>query len=196
MPGNTTEAVLEGPHNLLSQAMAIGCDKVIINQESQGQISFVGSDTLPAKFSFGERQILEAAGIKFLGIAEDDKQFQYVELPAGWKKEATDHPMWSNLVDEKGRIRARIFYKAAFYDRNSFIQLVTRFCVWYDFKREDTEKVAVGLVMDCDKVIFATTPIQQDGSKNYEAYNKAKEAAGKWLDENYPDWKNPGAYWD
>ena len=40
-----------------------------------------------------------------------------VKLPAGWKKQATDHSMWSKLLDESGAVVASIFYKAAFYDR-------------------------------------------------------------------------------
>jgi hypothetical protein len=92
--------------------------RAIMDQEKTGQESFVESTTLPTVIS--GKEILEAAGVKFLGLVEDDALFQYVQLPAGWKKVATDHSMWSTLVDEKGRERASIFYKAASYDRRAF----------------------------------------------------------------------------
>lgn len=91
--------------------------RAIMDQESAGQQSFVSNDTLPTDLR--GKEILEAAGVKFLGVVEDDDMFQYVELPDGWKKVPTDHSMWSNLVDEQGRVRASIFYKAAFYDRSA-----------------------------------------------------------------------------
>jgi len=53
-----------------------------------------------------------------------------VELPIGWKKRSTGHSMWNDLVDDKGRVRATFFYKAAFYDRDAFINFERR----YDFR--------------------------------------------------------------
>ncbi|MCU0652793.1 MAG: hypothetical protein MUD10_00855 [Candidatus Pacebacteria bacterium] len=191
---------MENPDIFRVEAMVVGGSEAILNQESRGQTSFVGSDTLPSKIigDLTEKKILEDAGFQFLGPVEGDKLFQYVKLPAGWKKEATDHSMWSNLVDEKGRIRATIFYKAAFYDRDAFIRLKTRFGIQYEYDREDTEHVAVASVTDCGKVVHTTEPLPlpEDDRKKYEASDKAKEAARTWLDENYQDWKNPGACWD
>lgn len=104
--------------DLLARAMATGSSSdAILGQEAAGQQSFVKSTTLPAEIR--GKEILEAAGVKFLGPVEGDDLFQYVELPEGWKKEPTDHSMWSKLVDEQGRERASIFYKAAFYDRRA-----------------------------------------------------------------------------
>lgn len=102
----------------LMRALGTGdSSRAIYDQEADGQQSFVSSTTLPTDLC--GKEILEAAGVKFLGVVEDDDIFQYVELPDGWKKVPTDHSMWSNLVDEQGRVRASIFYKAAFYDRNA-----------------------------------------------------------------------------
>ncbi len=58
-------------------------------------------------------------GIEFLQEADD--LFVFAILPDGWKKQATDHDMHSELIDDKGVVRARIFYKAAFYDRSASI---------------------------------------------------------------------------
>lgn len=94
-------------------------------QEKQGQTEFVANSTLPKRFNSGTKEELEQMGIIF---GEDvDDLFVEVQLPQGWKKEATEHSMWSNLLDEKGRKRASVFYKAAFYDRDAFISVYRRF---------------------------------------------------------------------
>lgn len=87
--------------------------------EARGQRELVESTQLPSKIR--GREELEAMGIKFGEPCADDPLFCDAELPAGWKKRATDHSMWSELVDNEGEVRARIFYKAAFYDRDAFI---------------------------------------------------------------------------
>ena len=106
---------------MLADAMSRGSsDGLIEESEKRGQQSFVNSDTLPTE---GDRKELEAAGVRFLGPVEGDPIFTYVELPEGWKKVATDHDMWSKLVDAEGVERASIFYKAAFYDRSAFLSV-------------------------------------------------------------------------
>ena len=168
-----------------------------MNQEANGQQSFVDSDTLPIIIHGGAaKAILEMAGVEFLGPVEDDDLFQYVKLPPGWQKQPTDHSMWSKLVDEKGRERASIFYKAAFYDRNAHLHLSTRFAVSFDYKRSEEEAIAVAHVTDCGKKIHSTDPIRMKNDCDWEAQDKAKNRAEKWLKKHYPDWQNPGAYWD
>lgn len=202
IPVNTTKQVEENPAGFLAEGIVIGGGRAIIHQEEQGQRSFVGSDTLPTnmgRFSdYDTKAILEAAGVKFLGVVEGDPIFQYVELPQGWKKMPTDHSMWSKLVDNKGRERASIFYKAAFYDRSAHMSLSTRFGVQRDYDRQEKEGVAVAHVTDCGKVVHTTEPIQlpADDRKKYEVADQANRSAVEWLDNNHPDWRNAGAYWD
>ena len=110
------------PLLMFLDAMSQGSTEgVIERQEERGQKSFVSSDTLPTEISDKDKEILEAAGVKFLDPVEGDDLFRYVELPEGWKKEATDHSMWSKLLDAEGNERASIFYKAASYDRTAFV---------------------------------------------------------------------------
>lgn len=99
-----------------------GNPDAIERQERKGQEQLAASSQLPAQGSFGEdaREELETHGIKILA-REASGLFYDVELPDGWKIEPTDHSMWSNLVDAKGEKIARIFYKAAFYDRHASI---------------------------------------------------------------------------
>lgn len=201
VPINTERQAEERP-GMMSWLLG-GAPKKIERQEAEGQRSFVKSETLPTDLrgstEYNSRAILEAAGVKFVCEVPDDPMFQVVELPAGWEKKPTDHSMWSDLVDDKGRKRASIFYKAAFYDRSAHMGLETRFGIRQDYERQDKENVAVVHVMDCGKVVFATEPIQLPSERSkeyYEVSEAARSGAIAWLDQNYPDWRNPGAYWD
>jgi len=177
-----------------------GAPDKILAQESAGQRLFVGSDTLPTDIDrysdYDAKAILEAAGVKFLGPVEGDPLFQYVELPEDWQKVPTDHSMWSKLVDNKGRERASIFYKAAFYDRGAHMSLSCRYGMAFDYDRFDKESVGVANVTDGGKVVHTTDPIPGNGENRYDVCDKANEVAHAWLDKNQPDWRNPGAYWD
>lgn len=91
-------------------------------QEAQGQRQLVGSTQLPVKGNHDPK--FAEMGIIFGASTPDDPLFCEATLPAGWSKRATDHSMWSEIVDEIGKVRASIFYKAAFYDRDAFIRVV------------------------------------------------------------------------
>lgn len=67
------------------------------------------------------KQKYEEMGIVILG--DHDDLFYNVQLPDGWRIENTDHPMWNVLLNEKHEEVSTFFYKAAFYDRNAFINL-------------------------------------------------------------------------
>jgi hypothetical protein len=90
----------------------------IYRQESAGQANLVNSTHLPKN---GDWNALSAMGI--VRGADVDDLFCEATLPHGWKKIATDHSMWSSLVDETGAEKASIFYKAAFYDRDAFFNI-------------------------------------------------------------------------
>ncbi len=183
--------------DLLIRAFGTGSSgEAVRSQEADGQRSFVGSDTLPTDMRGDARAVLEAAGVEFLGTVEDDPMFQYVELPEGWEKVGTDHSMWSELVDEKGRKRASIFYKAAFYDRSAHIGVNRRYGFRLDYDRLENDGVAVVNITDCGEVIHTTEPIQFDEDTRYEAQDEAREKAKSWLDEHYPLWEEASMYWD
>ncbi|MES2211324.1 MAG: hypothetical protein V4515_14270, partial [Chloroflexota bacterium] len=99
-------------------------------QEAIGQREFVGSAQLPRDGLLGEwRSKWEAVGVRMADAeaGAGDPLFWHVTLPAGWTKQPTDHVMWNDLRDERGRVRGRIFYKAAFYDRSARLTMVSRF---------------------------------------------------------------------
>jgi len=195
-PINT--AAEHDPLGFLMDAMTRGASGAIMGQESQGQRSFVGSDTLPSRMGDDDKRELEAAGVKFMDAVEGDPMFTYVELPKGWKKIPTDHSMWSNLVDDKGRERAAMFYKAAFYDRSAHLNATRRYSYGADYG-EDARKrgVSVAHVRDRKAVIFSTpeTPVSNDNERWAAQYVNDKIALA-WLDEHYPEWRDASKYWD
>jgi hypothetical protein len=104
-----------------------GNPKAIENQEAEGQKEFVVSDQLPQRINdrnpIPAKERYEKLGIKVLGETVGDKLFFDVILPEGWKKQPTEHSMWSLLINNNGITIASIFYKAAFYDRDAFTNI-------------------------------------------------------------------------
>lgn len=150
------------------------------------------------------KQQYERMGIKI--IKQDDNLFYSVELPEGWNTKSTDHHMWNNLFDNKGRRRADFFYKAAFYDRDAFINFNCRygftilpfdnyesnasyeerkFKPWKLFLTDNGKRIKEL------KEIIPTTD---------EEYYRVDEVLGKigraYLEDNYPNWQDINAYWD
>lgn len=170
-------------------------------QEAAGQADLVADTILPSKVNYGTKAQFEAMGIVFGNPV--DNLFVEAKLPIGWKKEATGHSLWSNLLDDKGRERATIFYKAAFYDRDAFLSILRRFSYHtqpvggygddsYDYDTHPRECV----VIDCGKVIWQSKPLAMDGIKPWQASDILNPQGKAWLDEHYPNWEDPTAYWD
>ena len=97
-------------------AMSAGTSDYITGMEADGQRQLLASDTLP---SDGPWDQMEALGFVPGEPVEGDPMFRRCTLPEGWKREGSDHAMWSHIVDERGVRRVSIFYKAAFYDRSA-----------------------------------------------------------------------------
>src|ERR1035441_3439422 len=101
----------------LAEGLAYGSDGAIENQERDGQRQLVNSDQLPTR---AEAQVVyEAVGFPCGERDAGAPMFRPATLPPGWSRKGSDHAMWSYLVDELGRERAGIFYRAAFYDRSA-----------------------------------------------------------------------------
>lgn len=101
-----------------------GNPDAIETQESEGQKEITapskehGAIQLPLRVNGGNKSY-EDYGIKF--VKKVDDLFGLYRVPSGWKTKSTDHPMWNELVNNKGLVVASFFYKAAFYDRDAFI---------------------------------------------------------------------------
>lgn len=95
----------------------------VTGMESAGQRQLVESTDLPTKGSDDPKFL--ALGFTFGDPHKHDPLFRPATLPAGWRKQAKDHAMGSSVVDELGRERVSVFYKAAYYDRRADMHLTT-----------------------------------------------------------------------
>lgn len=204
--------------------------EAIERQEKRGQEEMVRKQRLPKKIhstsipsefylkditanmDYEARKIIEDRNLidytreqyKKMGIIvidEHDDLFWNVGLPEGWEIKATDHTMWNELIDNKGRKRAEFFYKAAFYDRDAFIRFETRFNLKvdrvapYDVDYEVWEKSDfIGTIKDGEVIIYQTRTVPPSG--DYFKDDKIKEELETFMKNHYPDYKNIHAYWD
>lgn len=144
---------------------------------------------------------LEAEGVVFLGPAEDRPDEQYVCLPPGWHITPDDfyHPEWPwvfHLRDASGSVRALIDHSG---EVNLF--LLSRFFTLRNTSLWEEEGVAVIDVFDSrvgdGEIIYTTEPIQPEpGESEAGVFEKAGAQAIAWLNQNYPDWQDPNAYWE
>ncbi|HEX8568190.1 MAG TPA: hypothetical protein VF648_21295 [Pyrinomonadaceae bacterium] len=218
-PGITPAALLAAVRGDLPNVIAASTPGGIERQEALGQREFVASSKFPRRISGATREQLEDHwGVKFCDDIDD--LFVSVELPEGWKLEATDHSMHNRLLDDKSRVRASIFYKAAFYDRDASLTVNRRFSIhtitWLsgDKRPEGLDSYEIknitpvySIVKDCEQEIFRTTESffteKYDSEnhwewwKSWENLEKQKRAeAAAFLEKDYPDWENLFAYWD
>ena len=101
-----------------------GTDGYIAEMEAAGQRQLVGSTKLPTDLGFRSgREDYEALGFVLGDPDPADPMFMEATLPPGWRREGSDHAMWSYLVDERGIKRVSVFYKAAFYDRSASMSI-------------------------------------------------------------------------
>lgn len=130
---NTTARMKDPADQLgfLAESMVTGSASVPIERmERDGQRQLVNSDRLPSRINAPgrpqaeARAEFEALGFTFGDPDPDDPMFMSATLPEGWKREGSDHAMWSYLLDTAGRQRVGIFYKAAFYDRSAHMHLI------------------------------------------------------------------------
>lgn len=150
------------------------------------------------------KQQYEKMGIKV--IEECDDLFFTVELPEGWEIKATDHSMWNNVVDDKGRKRISFFYKGSFYDRDAFSNFECRYSFkispFDDYKsdvsyQERKFKPWKLFITDCGKKIKELKEMVATTDKEYYKIDDVlREIAVKYLDGNYPEWRDINAYWD
>lgn len=178
-----------------------GNPNAIETQELQGQKELLESSQLPIKVNsprgINAEEQYDLMGIKVVEKTEEDELFLTVKLPSGWKIERTDHSLWTKLVDDKGRQRGTIFYKAAFYDRDSFINFSTR----YNWQGNYERKHFVSYIVKdfaTDQIIFETQAMSQDVSQPdyFKKQDDLQEQCKDFLKENYPDHENINAYWD
>jgi hypothetical protein len=102
-----------------------GTGRYVEEMESAGQRQVVNSDRLPTQMDDRSRKGLLELGFVLGDPDPADPLFMPVTLPDGWGRQGSDHAMGSYIVDQNGRKRVSIFYKAAFYDRSAHASLIT-----------------------------------------------------------------------
>lgn len=99
----------------------------IEGQEASGQAELVAEagTRLPIKLGHGTtEEEIRGMGVTLGDPILGDSQFRYAELPGGWSVVRTAQPLWTEVLDETGSIRLRVFYKAVFYDRRAMMHVV------------------------------------------------------------------------
>lgn len=156
-------------------------------QEHRGQIAQSFEQTLPIKGTSSSigRKNFETLGFMF--GKNVDGLFVNATFPKGWHKKPTEHSMWSEIIDDKGRKRGMIFYKAAFYDMSAHVHLEPRYGLSCYGDNHAVE------ITDCGKSCHV---IGTYAEKDYAALDALKVLGVTWLKENKPDYDNVMAYWD
>lgn len=193
MINSAPEGTLELCIDLMSGETMSGA---IEKQEKMGQLRACQAQQLP-QYGTTNREDWESLGFKFGGKV--DELFVAVTMPDGWKFERTDHSMHSNLLDEQGRIRAKMFYKAAVYDRRADIQLQRRYSI-NSFRDNDEPDTIVRVSVEDNSTIpptrlFTNSTDVQDVRERGEARDELYKETTQWLKDKYPEWQNALAYW-
>lgn len=166
----------------------------IERSEKAGQQALVASSDMPKQMS-PNREAFEKVGFKF--GAEVDEIFLSATLPPGWTRAATSHSMHSDILDEKGRVRVGVFYKAAFYDRRADAHLQRRFQVQWLYPNRDRDNgIKEGerayMVADAGAEIYRTPSFS---ARDWDADKQHRAVAEAWLNEAAPNHEDPTAYW-
>lgn len=183
----------------LANAIVASTPGGIERQEAEGQRAMVANSHLPKEMRGATRDQLEAKG--FIFGADVDDLFVAVTLPAGWQIKATSHSMHSDLLDGAGRVRAGIFYKAAFYDRKASLSMRRRYTVdsWHSCdaagiaSERGDEKFRIIAIYDAGAELHRFGVVPESDWAKAEDLTKQAEAH---LAERFPNHADAMAYWD
>jgi hypothetical protein len=214
--GVSPAALMAAMNGDLKNAMIASTPGGIERQEAEGQTSFVASETIPRdiqgliyynRYDIKDSdikkltKILEKHGFKFESIKPVEEIFMACALPEGWTKKATDHSMWSDLLDEKGRKRAGIFYKAAFYDRSAHMHFNQFYNISDEplggWEKHDSNKSAKWITCVRNgngEILNKAVETREVG--DYDSPIVAKEKCEKWLKKTYPKYEDVFEYWN
>lgn len=196
---------------------ALGGNKHPIEaQEAREQARLIAAQRLPKKINhpatwdLGKQgltleDVYKAFGIEILPTGDD--LFNDVKLPKGWAVKPSDHSMWNHLYDDKDRKRMSIFYKGAFYDRDAFFNLETRFQVNFSHGSKDYihQDARIGMphwgeVVKDGEVVFQTESKAVQSGDIYRALDEMESSmraeCAEWLEENYPDHAHYVKQWE
>lgn len=179
---------------------------------SRGAAEVRMSDELPAKDTADPevQAALLSLGFKLGGVQSGNPMFREAEMPKGWTRKSTDHYMYTNVLDAKGRVRAQIGFKAQAYDPWTSFVLYRRFSLRQIYpKDQERERGTVKFsVRDrlakpekdgSEGIIFTTVGVhvlRKNYTRNDELEKEHVAACAAWLDRNYPKWQEHTGHWD
>lgn len=152
---------------------------------TQAQIMFlIPKNIHPSKEAF------EKLGFVFETVEDDD--LYLATLPKGWKLDSSDY-YCVTLIDEQNRERASYHYETDMRQFSGETNLLERFCVHFDPHRSSSPvKISVKDRAN-GNILFDAGECNGNHTLTFEdLVNKAKS----FLNEHYPDYENPFAYWD
>jgi hypothetical protein len=195
-PRDTRRDVLEGHGGvmLLAAAMGGGAERAFDEAQRAGQGELVAARaenvlSLPTALR-DPRELFEAMGLVFGETPKDDPMFTPTTVPEGW-----------SVVDDRGRPRASIFYKAAFWDREAFMRVLSRFRIERDYESADARDRSVTRMRVYDAALpgYIHTVEGQNhthGEYDHELDVTLLASAETWLSAHHPTWKQRGGGWD
>lgn len=179
--------------DVIAQIMLTGdVSRVVERVERNAQHSLANGTLIPVL-----RHGVSDASLQSLGFGLSDERvdgvLQKVRLPNGWRVHLNpEHELWSALLDGNGRKRARIFYKAVPWRPEAEMWFTTRYTVESGRVSDDPARPKVVRVLDSGSMtIWESEP----NDRPHADMNDELLSAAAWLNDQYPDWQNPLAYW-
>lgn len=146
-------------------------------------------DLLPKKMT-PEKEVWESLGFVFTD-RENDVMYN-ATLPEGWSEIQQIPDNIFIIYDKEMNERAIYYYYPS--KKEAEMKMLPRFDIEFDIEQDI-------ICMDFTNKVWV-----KDSRKNsivYDAgigcnaeFHKLKEKATKWLNTNYPEWRDPSKYWD
>ncbi len=148
-----------------------------------------------AKRSLGQTQSSQTTleRLRFTEIKEDDDLFFSCQPPPGWTKSVEGY--FTTIKDNSGRKRISQFSKIAYGDTEAFLSL----CPMFTISQATVENgYLVCKILKNDQFVNSFSSREYDRTDPWSRENlrvKLDNECKDWLDTNFPEWKNPLAYW-
>jgi hypothetical protein len=149
-----------------------------VNQAEKSKVIKVPKEMKPNQKAF------ENLGFVFREIGS--KGLLEAELPTGWTTREIKN--WVYLIDDKGRLRAEYLGSICLICRYRVLTLPVN--------PNDSSSPEIKIVIvdkATDKVICT---IGQCNDDDYVKWNELEEEGKRYLEKNYPEYKDITAYWD
>ena len=159
-----------------------------------------------AKTMNPSKEAFEALGFEF-SECDDSNTFE-VKLPEGWSASnyvGRKYTHYHSIYDEKDRRRVFYLYGVSpFGGTYGYAELLCRYfvadkpidekeCEYYD-------EASLQVMYIADRAFppgeCCLREIGAYGEEEWEKEEELGEKAWKYMNENFPDWRNPLAYWD